>query len=146
MKKLFPSILLLSGWLFCLSFSIQVYAQSSDEEAVKAVENQRFEAQVKKDLAALEILLGDDLVYNHSSGNTDTKASYIQSIKDGKSVYDAITSEEMKVRVYGKIAVINGICSIKMPTANLRLKYTDVYAKRKGKWQMISWQSLKLVQ
>lgn len=146
MKKHLSSFLLLIGWLTCLGISAKVNAQNADEEAVKATEMQRFDAQVKKDFNALDALLSDDLVYTHSSGTTDSKTSYIQSIRDGKSVYEAIAPEEMKVRVYGKTAIINGICNIKMPTANLRLKYTDVYVKRKGKWQMVAWQSLKMAQ
>ena len=125
--------------------SVVTWGQSAVERAVLNVEKQRFEAQVKKDFTALETLLADDLVYVHSNGNVDNKASYIQSIKDGKSQYDEIKSEEMKVRVYGKTAIINGICTVKMPTnPNLRLRYTDVYVKQKGQWQLVAWQSFKM--
>ena len=135
---------LLSVWLIS-SISMASLAQTTAEQAVMDVEKQRFEAQVKKDVPALEKLLGDDLVYTHSNGNTDGKASYIQSIKDGKSQYDEIKSEEMKVRMYGKTAVINGVCAVKMPTnPNLRLRYTDVYVKRKGQWQLVAWQSFRM--
>ena len=145
MKKRLSSIFTLC-LLVSISFSLTIYAQKAEEDILKAIENQRFEAQVKKDFVVLEALLADDLIYTHSNGNTDTKASYIQSIREGKSVYESITPEEMKVRFYGKIAIINGICSIKLPTASLHLKYIDVYVKRNGKWQMIAWQSLKLAQ
>jgi ketosteroid isomerase-like protein len=129
--------------LVFVSFAGQ--AQSTTEEAVKKAEMQRFDAQVKKDFAALETLLADDLIYVHSNGNIDNKTSYIQSIRDGKSQYDEIKSEEMRVRVYGKTAVITGVCVVKMPTnPNLRLRYTDVYIKRKGNWQLASWQSLRM--
>ncbi|TAE41411.1 MAG: nuclear transport factor 2 family protein [Runella slithyformis] len=126
--------------------STATWGQPAVEQAVMNVEKQRFEAQVKKDYAALETLLSDDLVYVHSNGNTDSKVSYIQSIKDGKSQYDEIKSEEMKVRIYGKTAIINGICVVKMPTnPNLRLRYTDVYVKQKGQWQLVAWQSFKML-
>jgi ketosteroid isomerase-like protein len=143
MKKTLTSLLL----------SVMVYAsfaQTAAEQAVMAAEKQRFEAQVKKDYAVLENVLADDLIYFHSNGNTDSKASYIQSIKDGKSKYDAINAEEMKVRVYGKTAVITGVCAVKAEnngqTINTRLRYTDVYVKKGKQWQMVSWQSLRLAQ
>ncbi|TAH16054.1 MAG: nuclear transport factor 2 family protein, partial [Runella slithyformis] len=50
--------------------STATWGQPAVEQAVMNVEKQRFEAQVKKDYAALETLLSDDLVYVHSNGNT----------------------------------------------------------------------------
>ncbi|WP_266368026.1 nuclear transport factor 2 family protein [Tellurirhabdus rosea] len=125
-----------------------VFAQSADEKAVMAAEKQRFEAQVAKNYDVLNKVLADDLIYTHSNGNQDTKQSYIQSIKDGKSKYDAIDVQEMKVRVYGNTAIINGVCLIKAAnngeTINTRLRYTDVYVKKGNQWQMAAWQSLRL--
>ena len=135
----------------CLLFTIQlVRAQSADEKAVLDAEKRRFDAQVSKDYAVLDKVLADDLIYAHSNGNTDTKQAYIQSIRDGKSNYASIEPQEQKVRVYGNTAVINGVCLIKMNNNNtptdLKLRYTDVYVKKGGQWQMVAWQSLRLQQ
>lgn len=123
-------------------------AMSADEKAVADVERQRFSAQVSKDYAVLEKVLANDLTYTHSNGNSDGKQSYIQSIRDGKSKYDAIDVEELKVRVYGKTAVINGVCMIKAmnngETINTHLRYTDVYVRNGNQWQMVAWQSIRL--
>ncbi|GAB3569684.1 hypothetical protein GCM10027578_24600 [Spirosoma luteolum] len=120
---------------------------SPAEQVLATIEQKRFDAQVSKDYAVLDQLLADDLFYCHSNGGTDTKASYIQSIRDGKSKYDAIDIEDLKVRVYGNTAVLNGICVIKATnngeTINTRLRYTDVYVRKGKQWQMVSWQSLK---
>ena len=152
---------------FCLLVSVQfVHAQtpvspsagatttvttvSADGRAVSAVEKQRFDAQVSKDVAVLERVLADDLIYTHSSGNTDTKQSYIQSIRDGKSNYGSIDVQEQNVRIYGNSAVVNGVCLIKMTsnntTTDLKLRYTDVYVKKGSQWQMVAWQSLRMTQ
>lgn len=136
---------------FALLFSfVGVQAQSADEKAVVAAEKARFEAQVSKNTDALNQLLADDLVYVHSSGNVDTKQSYIQSIKEGNSTYNSIDVQEQKVRLYGKTAIINGICYIKRPVVDgknndLKLRYTDVYVKKGGRWQMVTWQSFRMV-
>ena len=122
---------------------------SAKEQVVAAVERQRFAAQVSKDYAALDKLLADDLHYTHSSGATDNKASYIQSIRDGKSKYDAIDVQELTVRLYGNTAIINGVCLIKAmnngETINTRLRYTDAYVKKGNQWQLVTWQFVKLV-
>jgi ketosteroid isomerase-like protein len=119
---------------------------------VEALERQRFEAQVKKDFAVLEKVFADDLVYTHSNGKQDNKTTYLQSIRDGKSVYDKIDVETLNVRAYndGKTAVVNGLITITSPnkpdgTPNVaRLKYVVVQVKDKKKgWQVVLWQSQK---
>jgi hypothetical protein len=92
--------------------------------------------------------MGEDIIYCHSNGLIDTKASFIQSIKDGKLVYNEMTADELKVRVYDKTAVITGVCTAKVVSngqqLNTRFRFTDVYVKRKEGWQMVTWQSLRL--
>lgn len=125
------------------------FAQTSaDEKAVLEVEKQRFDAQVTRNYAVLEKVLGDDLIYTHSHGLQDTKQSYIQSLKDGKQTYESIGIQEQKINLYGKTAVISGVCLIKASnngqTINSKIRYTDVYVKKGSQWQMVAWQSLKL--
>lgn len=148
---------------FCLILSVQlvraqtpvspsagaataVATTSADEKSVLDAERQRFDAQVSKNYTVLERVLANDLIYNHSNGNSDTKQSYIQSIRDGKSNYVAIDVQEQKVRVYGNTAIINGVCLARMNTNNtpteLKLRYTDVYVRNGGQWQLVTWQWL----
>jgi ketosteroid isomerase-like protein len=148
MKKYFFFTLL-------LAISQFGFAQSKNDRAkaeVESVERQRFEAQVKKDFTALEKILADDLLYVHSSGKSDTKTSFMTSIKERKSVYNKVDVEEIMVRPYNnqKAAIVNGVINITQNPVDgkptyLHLRYTVVYIKNKGKgWQMVTWQSLKL--
>jgi ketosteroid isomerase-like protein len=128
-------------------------AQGGDAEAVKALELERFQAQVKNDFAALERLLADDLVYTHSSGNVDTKAAYIDSLRSGKSKYLRITPEDLKVRTLGDLVLIHGRGQFVLETMvngqkgenPLHLSFLDVWQKKNGKWQMIAWQSTRIL-
>ena len=122
------------------------------EKEIEALEHQRFEAQVKKDYALLEKALGDDLVYTHGDGHENTKAEYIQSIRDGKSQYGKIEIDALNVRAYndGSTAVVNGtirITSLPKPdgsTSVARIKYVVVQIKDKKKgWQVVLWQAQK---
>jgi ketosteroid isomerase-like protein len=127
-----------------------VPTQTADQKAVIATEKQRFAAQVSKDLAVLEKVLANDLVYTHSNGGADTKQSYIQSLRDGKTAYESIDVEEQKARVYGNTAVINGLCLFKAinkgESVNSHLRYISVYVRNGTQWQMVAWQSMKLAQ
>ncbi|MVM41414.1 DUF4440 domain-containing protein [Spirosoma sp. HMF3257] len=121
---------------------------SADEKAVIETEKKRFQAQINADLPMLDQVLSNDLIYTHSNGNIDTKQSYVQSIRDGKTKYTSIDIEEQKVRVYGTTATINGLCMLKAISngemLNNHLRYLSVYVRNAGQWQMVAWQSLKL--
>ena len=133
--------------LFLLSVQI-TYAQSAEEKEIQTVEKQRFEAQVSRNYDVLDQVLANDLVYNHSNGNTDTKQSFIQSLRDGKFLYNQIDIQEQKVRLYGKTAIVNGYCIVKATNNGepviLKLRYTDAYVRTGKQWQLVAWQSLRL--
>lgn len=140
MKKLLILIVLLSPML--------VFAQN--EESLKEAELNRFKVMLAKDIPGLQAVLHKDLVYFHSSGVQDNKESYIASIASGKSSYVTITPEEMQQRVYGKTGINTGIVSILQQAADgaqttIRLRFTDVFVYADKRWQMVSWQSTKLV-
>ncbi|AXE19203.1 nuclear transport factor 2 family protein [Runella rosea] len=140
---LIGAILLL--WVFK---SYVALSQTSKETLVADIEKKRFAALVSKDYAYLNQVMGEDIIYCHSNGLIDTKASFIQSIKDGKLVYNEMTADELKVRIYDKTAIITGVCAAKVVSngqqLNTRFRFTDVYIKRKEGWQMVTWQSLRL--
>lgn len=136
---------LLTLWVFK---SYVVRSQNSTETTVADLEKQRFAALVSKDYAYLDKVLAEDLYYCHSNGLIDNKTSFVQSIKEGKLTYQEMVPEELKVRVYGKTAVITGVCAAKVLSngqqLNTRFRFTDVYVKNKVGWQMVSWQSLRI--
>jgi hypothetical protein len=140
MKKIFMLLVLLAPMVG--------FAQN--EESLKEAELNRFKLMVAKDKAGLESVLHKDLVYFHSSGVQDSKDSYIASILTGKSSYLSITPEELQHRVYGKTGINTGIIVIQQQAADgtltpLRLRFTDVFVYVDKRWQMVSWQSTKLV-
>jgi ketosteroid isomerase-like protein len=108
----------------------------------------RFEAQVKADVATLDKLLAPELTYVHSSGVLDSKDAYIGSIKSGKTKYKAIVPEEVTARTFGDVAIVNGKATVDLVSdgqdRHLVLRYTDVWVKRDGRWQMVSWHSTRL--
>jgi ketosteroid isomerase-like protein len=121
--------------------------RAADAPAVEA-DRARFEAQVKADVATLEKLLAPELTYVHSSGVLDSKDGYIGAIKSGKTKYKAIVPEEVTARTFGDVTIVNGKAAVDLLSdgkdVHLLLRYTDVWVKRDGKWQMVSWHSTRL--
>ena len=149
-----PVILLTSISQLTFAQSKVEKRQAAAKAEVEASERQRFKAQVSKDYDFLGKVFADDLIYTHSSGKIDSKEGYINSIKEGKSVYSAIDVEELRIRTYNdeKAAVVNGTIMITQPPVDgkptlTHIRYAVVYVKNKGKgWQLVMWQSLKLAQ
>lgn len=117
-------------------------------DAVKALDQKRFEAMTKNDLDTLGTLLADDLTYHHSSGAADSKAAYIETLRTGKTRYHTIEPSDVSVRVYGTTAIVTGTAKLSFTSngqpVNATLRYTDVWVQRGNAWQMVAWQSTRL--
>lgn len=116
------------------------------EQAVRQVEDRRVKATIDNDFATLEAVLADDLTYGHSNGVVDTKASYIESLRSGKTKYLTIERTPSVVRVYGDTAVVTGTATVGLrgQPAPFALRYTLAYVRREGQWRMVAWQSTRL--
>ncbi|RZK42933.1 MAG: nuclear transport factor 2 family protein [Hymenobacter sp.] len=121
-------------------------------QTIEQLEHQRFDAQVSKDFPTLEKIFADDLIYTHSNGHQDSKASYIESIRTGQSRYDAVAIEDLTVRAYNDdhTAVVNGLIEIDLgpgadgQPASTRIKYVVVYIKTtENGWQLVLWHAQK---
>jgi ketosteroid isomerase-like protein len=121
---------------------------ASNGQTVIDLDRKRMQAMAAKDVATLEALIADDLIYTHSSARLDTKRSLIDNMTSGKTVYTAVEPSNVKAQDLGDTVVLTGIAQIKV-TANgnplaFGVRFTDVYAKRNSRWQMVTWQSTKL--
>ena len=67
-------------------------------DEILALENRRIEAMLKGDVQALEEILAEDLGYTHTTARLDTKASFIDAVKTGKSVYNSLELQFGEVR------------------------------------------------
>ncbi len=133
-------------------FAHPFFGQAQDKvgQMVLSLDRQRFDAQISKDTARLNLLLADDLIYVHSNAQIENKKEFVGNVGTARWDYRTAKLEDTRVRVYGSSAVITGKGTLEMfnegKMVTIRLLYTNVYAKRKGKWQMVSWQSTRLPQ
>lgn len=108
----------------------------------------RFDAMCSQDTVLLKRVLADDLIYMHSNGLKETKTSFIQSVKEQKIVYQNIHIEEVEFRKYDRTIIGNGLIYVEgmyqQQPFQIKLFFTEIYYKKKGIWQLVSWQSLKI--
>ena len=84
----------------------------ADEKAIMATLEAMAKATVAKDVATLTKIYGDDITYEHSSGLTETKAVVLKNIQ-GPGQAEFMKFSDMKIRVYGDVAVAKGICDFR---------------------------------
>lgn len=141
-------LMMVGALLLGAATGLQAQQGQADADAVKASELRRFEVTTGKDYKTLATLLGDDLVYTHSSAAVDSKASYLESLTSGRVTYKVIKPTDLQVRVFGDLAIIHGVAAMNVDANGQAivntLRFTDVWAKRDGRWQMIAWQSTRL--
>lgn len=135
--------------LFLLTFCATNFAQGSKiEQAVLKLEAEWVDALVKADGAALEKLYSDNLTYTHSSGSTDTKAEYITNLKAGKTKYESLMREDVKVRVFGNTALHTSKTHIKLISngqpSSFAVKMLHVWVKEGSSWRMVAHQTTRL--
>jgi len=120
---------------------------ASNGQKVIDLDKQRMDAMAKKDLAALNTLISDDLVYTHSSAKLDTKKSLIGNMEAGSTVYTSLIPSDVKAQDFGDTVVLTGSCKISVMSQgranSFGVRFTDVWAHKSGNWQMVTWQSTR---
>jgi ketosteroid isomerase-like protein len=134
--------------LFLVLLPALASAQDARQE-ILAADARRFAAMVQGDQAALDGLLADDLTYTHSSGQLETKAQFLESLRSGKLRYLSVQPSDQAVRLYGDTAVVTGRAEVKVSSqgrdaAALSLRFTEVWVKSGGAWKLTAWQSTRL--
>jgi ketosteroid isomerase-like protein len=112
------------------------------------LDKKRMTAMAERDYATLNELIADDLVYTHSTARLDTKQSLIGNMQSGSTVYTSVVPSEVEAHDLGDAVVLTGTCRISVNAGgranNFGVRFTDVYARRGGRWQMVAWQSTRL--
>jgi len=134
MKKALSFGLILVGWI--------AVAAASDipVDLAKAVHDYD-QAQIKGDRAELQRLLADDYVLWNSAGKVEDKAKLIADYTAPGFKIEPFVVREPIEKVWGNTAVMGGIATLRGVDGGkpfeVTLRFSDMWAKRNGKWQVI---------
>jgi len=121
---------------------------ANTQETIRLLESRRYRAMCEADAKTLEELLADSLVYTHSYGGADSKASYLDGIRSKKWIYQAVERPIEDIQVHGDCAVVTGQVRIELLSGGqpkkLNSRFTNVWVKGRQGWQMVAWQSTPL--
>lgn len=122
-------------------------AQSPAEQRLLRLTEARVTADFRADRASLDTLLASDLTYARSSGVLDDKAKVLAEVgPGGPYALDYLTPDSLRARSYGTTGVVTGILRVKLKAqaAPYRIRFTDVWVERGGRWQLAAFQATRL--
>ena len=96
------------------------------------------QATDKHDKAALERLMADEFIYHGSNGVAQTKAQSIAQSAAGGTAWKSRKYDNLKVRIYGDIAVVTGSTELVGTSADFKSGqrlFTRIFVRRGGRWQ-----------
>ena len=118
------------------------------EQEIRRLEREWFESYVRGDRAAFDRIVADDAVMTYGNGKVGNKSEAIAEIKAPADASYSLTSDDVKVRVYGDTAIVTGRVTEKGTfngrSLNSQSRYTDVWVRRNGRWQVVASQNTRL--
>ena len=115
---------------------------------VRQLEQERFAAYVQGDVAALDRIFADDLVYFHSNGLSDPKSGVLQSFSSGDLKISRFEAEDLQVRAIANVMVATGLVHVELVNkgnpAKFDIRYTAVYANQGGQWRLVHIQNARM--
>lgn len=128
----------------------QVKTQPDEQARILTLESAWNQAVQQKDASALKMLLAPDLVYVEYDGRLMNKAQYLNSVQSPSLQPVRIVNESTDVRLYGAVAVVNGVCR-EDSTKNgkpytFRERFTDTWIRRGDSWVCVASESTLIPQ
>jgi hypothetical protein len=113
---------------------------SPSEREIIELEQTRLKAFAWDDKATFDRLVTDDLTMTHSSGEVADKAEVmaVMRLSTPERPLPALSTEDVKVRVYGDAAVMTGrlVETARDGRRVVVFRFTNTYIKQNGRWRM----------
>jgi len=112
---------------------------TADEGAITFIALETFEAIRKKDDAALGRHLAEEFVYRTPTENDLPRREFLQSLAALPYKILDVRGGNLKVSVYGDVAVLTGVQFAKIEAEGGKEEtsvtaFTDVFVRRRGRW------------
>ena len=115
---------------------------SADRSLLIALENAWNQAQLHHDSKALEALVSDAFISTDNDGVIQNKAQFLADNKDPAYAPSLMANSEMRVFLYGKVAVIAGIYHAKGKYKGKPFdhygRFTDTWVFLEGTWRCVA--------
>jgi hypothetical protein len=135
---LLASVLLVAG---CARLGAEADRPRPNAEAeLRAAERAWLDAYDDHDVEAMRRIVGDEFQIVYQSGEVVDKAGTVAMLTPGQADDPATRqyTEDTTVRLYGDVAVLQGVYVSEGPGIVRRSRYTDTWLWRDGRWQVVA--------
>ncbi|HEY3694655.1 nuclear transport factor 2 family protein [Phenylobacterium sp.] len=115
---------------------------------VLAADDRRRAATMAGDLATLEAMMSEGFTYTHFNGFREGREAYLGRIRDGGAVeYIALDRRDGQVRVFGDVALVDGLASMayrllsETEPQTVHSLYLAVWRRAGGAWRIEAYAS-----
>ena len=138
--------LLLGSLLLLSAVSARAQPQSKSQtgivEEIRKIDRERIQAQVNADSVVLDRIYADDFIGIGPSGTLRTKKDVLSDFASGSLRFQSITTDDVRIRVYGNAAVETGLSTMKGQDAEKLVpeenRFTRVWIKQGGRWRLVA--------
>jgi ketosteroid isomerase-like protein len=117
---------------------IAAAGDSAAEAEVLKAEDARNQALPKGDVAALEHIYSDDLIYTNATGALLTKAQHLADLKGRTLNFRSFKHDDVQVTVHGNTGIVTGISTSAVDyngtVSSSPRRFMNVYSKVDGRW------------
>jgi ketosteroid isomerase-like protein len=121
---------------------IAAAADSALQDEVMKAEDARNQALPKGDVAALEQIYADDLVYTNATGALLTKKQHLAELNGRSLHFTSFKHDDVQVTVHGNTGIVTGISTsgveYKGTVSNSPRRFLNVYSKQDGRWLCVA--------
>jgi ketosteroid isomerase-like protein len=118
--------------------------ESGSEATIRALEDARYDAVVRGDIAAFVELAHPDLTYTHSTGTVDTLDTYREKLESGFYDYHRIDHPIDRIVIVGDTALVIGEMHADITAGGTRKTLANralaVWVRVNGAWRLLAYQ------
>jgi hypothetical protein len=123
---------------------------SSTEHSVMQIEKELVDALLAGNGATFERYLAENCIFTDPDGMVSDKVKTVANIKSGDLKFQSSKVDDMKVQTYSNAAVATyrstDSASYKGKEFSGRFRWTDVFIRRNGRWQIVAAQGTRISQ
>jgi uncharacterized protein (TIGR02246 family) len=136
-----------------IAVSAQGKSKKNDAESEKGIEIMgvvaRWADAVRdRNMKALDQLFSEDLTITTYDGKTRVKKEELEALKPNPDVKTvSVVNEDVGIKLFGNVAVVTALTKMHFVIGGketpVALRYTAVFAKDDGRWQMVALQTAR---
>jgi ketosteroid isomerase-like protein len=112
--------------------------RTADTEILEKLNHDYIVSVQNSDVRRFEEILSEDFLNTNPDGSFVDRAGFLAQIARGATISD-LQEHDVRIRLFGDVAIIHARTTFRKPDGQKGAgRYTDVYARRQGRWLCVA--------